>query len=827
MTTHTTPAPGRLARLLLALALLAPLLALVSASTAPPAGAFEVPPVASPGAGHVTADALPTVQINGVVWDQHIIGDTVYVAGEFTHARPAGSPPGANQVPRANLLAFDIRTGQLISSFVANANAQVRVVTSSPDGSRLYVGGQFTSINGTPRYRIAALDPATGAVIPSFNARTDYIVFDIEATDSVVYAGGKFNRANGTEDRINAAAFSASNGAVLPWAPDVNERVFALGISPDGSRVFLGGKFTRVNGQIRRGMAAVDAQTGAVLPFGPGDHVWWAGPDGGMTDLRIVGNHLYAAGYTFGRNAGNLEGVVKVDLTTDEIEWIEDCHGDTYQLAPINGHVYVAGHFHFCGNVGASTQSSDEHTQWGEYMRHSMSFVDAVAGQIRRDNWSYHNLEGFPAPSRTSWAPDWQVGDYTGLGQATWAVEANEEYVVFGGEFTRVNNQAQQGLVRYAVRSIAPNDERPRHNGSNFPIKAVSTSPGDVRVTLRATYDRDDHVLTYDLLRNGTVVQSQDVASTFWDQPTVAFFERGLTPGSTITYRVRATDSTGNSVTSEPVSVTVATSGTRPRYADQVIADGARLYWRLGDAPGSSTASDEATFNHGSVNAMTFGRPGAILGDPDTAASPSGTSSRVVQPPLVNSQGLDERHPTEDEFTIEIWFRTSSSQGGRLLGFGNSRTGTSSSSQADRVLFVNPQGRVMFGVRTRPEGSGLSGSRQNRTVQSGTGYNDGQWHHAVATLSGDGMRLYVDGELVASRNDVNSGHGYYGYWRVGADTLSGWSSGSQSTRLNGDLDEAAVYHHALTPEQIRQHWVLSGRAGNQAPEAAFSVSVST
>src|SRR5690606_22304838 len=47
----------------------------------------------------VTADALPTVQIDGVVWAQVIVGDTVYVGGEFTTARPPGSPAGVNTVP--------------------------------------------------------------------------------------------------------------------------------------------------------------------------------------------------------------------------------------------------------------------------------------------------------------------------------------------------------------------------------------------------------------------------------------------------------------------------------------------------------------------------------------------------------------------------------------------------------------------------------------------------------------------------------------------------------------------------------------------------------
>jgi PKD repeat protein len=194
----------------------------------------------------------------------------------------------------------------------------------------------------------------------------------------------------------------------------------------------------------------------------------------------------------------------------------------------------------------------------------------------------------------------------------------------------------------------------------------------------------------------------------------------------------------------------------------------------------------------------------------------------------VNFQGQNERHPTVDEFSVEAWFRTASTQGGRILGFGNSNSGNSGSGTSDRHLYVTNNGRVMFGVRTRAEGTGFTSSRVNRTIESAPGLNNGQWHHVVGTLASGGMRLYVDGVQVASRNDLNSGHGYYGYWRVGADTLSGWTSLPSSTRLNGDIDEAAVYYHALNGTQAEQHFAL-GRGltpGNVAPTASFTAQAS-
>ena len=65
----------------------------------------------------VSADALPTVQIDGVVWSQAVVGNTVYAGGRFNNARPAGAAAGTQLTPRGNLLAYDITTGNLVTSF--------------------------------------------------------------------------------------------------------------------------------------------------------------------------------------------------------------------------------------------------------------------------------------------------------------------------------------------------------------------------------------------------------------------------------------------------------------------------------------------------------------------------------------------------------------------------------------------------------------------------------------------------------------------------------------------------------------------------------------
>ena len=109
-----TSGTGRhLIRALLAVPLVAGSLALLPGPVAHADSASAAPatPTAPASPATVTADGLPTVQVNGVVWSQVVVGDTVYATGKFTSARPAGSAAGTNETPRANLLAYSISTG--------------------------------------------------------------------------------------------------------------------------------------------------------------------------------------------------------------------------------------------------------------------------------------------------------------------------------------------------------------------------------------------------------------------------------------------------------------------------------------------------------------------------------------------------------------------------------------------------------------------------------------------------------------------------------------------------------------------------------------------
>lgn len=234
-------------------------------------------------------------------------------------------------------------------------------------------------------------------------------------------------------------------------------------------------------------------------------------------------------------------------------------------------------------------------------------------------------------------------------------------------------------------------------------------------------------------------------------------------------------------------------------YGTAVVADAPQLYYRFHDGTFDFSGNTRrGTYQSGA----TGGIVSALLNDANTAINLDGTAAGYVSTySLITS-------PTS--FSIELWLRASAANGGgRLLGFGNARTGTSATTTSDRHLYMRNDGRLSFGVYG-------SSATSRRAIHSPLRYDDGQWHHVVATFGtgplGPGeMLLYVDGAQVQTSLQTAGSTNYSGYWRVGADTLSGWAFAPTNAGFNGDVDEVAVYTSVLSPERIAVHYAASGR----------------
>jgi PKD repeat protein len=765
----------------------------VTTAIAPAASAdvsATLSPIAQPAANNVTADALPTVQVDGIVWSQAVVGNTVYAGGKFGNARPSGASAGTNNTVRNNLLAYDITTGALITSFAPDLNGQVLSVAASPDGKYLYVGGDFTQANGQTRSRIAGYNLSTGALLPSFIPLAQTTVRSVVATNSSVYFGGDFKTVNGVVRQYLAAA-DRTSGALSAWAPTADAPVTAMVMTPDASKLIVGGRFANVNATPALGLAAVSPSTGALLPWNAGNTVQNYGSQADITSLSTDGSAIYGTGYVFGA-PGNLEGTFSADLATGNINWVEDCHGDTYDAFPVNGIVYTVSHAHYCGNIGGFPQTSPQWT-----FHHALAFTANATGTIGNDPYGYYNWAGTKSPSLINWFPDLTTGTISGQSQAVWSIKGNASYVVLGGEFPSVNGVAQAGLVRFAVKPIAPGLQGPMLSGPKFKSTLVPLSATTMRVSWPTNWDRDDLTLTYKVVRNGntaTPAFTSTVASPFWG-PTMGFIDTGLKPSTSYYYKLYATDAAGHTAVGDPITVVTPATGTgASTYAQRVTADGAAPYWPMNEAAGP-TFIDHVGFNDARAGAgVTWGTSGAVSGD--TAASFNGSSTA--------SAATATAVQAPDVFTGTAWFRAASTMtsGGKILGFGNTQAGTSAS--YDRHIYMDNAGHIIFGVF----------NNQVSTLVSSSTYNDGQWHQVAASLGANGMVLSIDGLKVGSRADVTSGQNYQGFWRVGGDNLGGWTNQPANNFFAGDIDEVAIFPTVLSKQTVQAQYVASGRSPN-------------
>ncbi|MER6940472.1 hypothetical protein ABTX24_22320 [Nocardioides sp. NPDC127514] len=505
----------------------------------------------------VAADVLPTVQINGVAWKQVIVGDIVYVGGNFTSARPAGAAAGTSESPRSHMLAYRLSTGKLITTFAPKFNGQVKDMALSPDKKLLYVAGGFTQVDGVNRYRGAAIDLATGKVTsfrPIFNSTTNAVA----VTSSAVFYGGVFTSADNTARTKVAAVKPGDTGTgLLPMNPKLaGGNVNDIVASSDGTKIVIGGAFTSVNGSSNPGygLARIEVSSGKSLALPVNSEIRNGGTEAAILSLESDGTSFYGTGYDYG-SGGNSEGSFKADWATGKLTWLEDCHGDTYAVWPTSAVVYQASHKHGCDTSGGFPETKPR--AW----YHATATTQDVRGtNIADDKYGYPDHPGTPRPEFLEWYPKWTNGTYTSAKQSTWTVTANASYVLYGGEFLKVNGVAQQGLVRFAVKDIAPNKVGPTLKGAKWALTGSSPSAGKATLKWPGNPDKDNATVTYKLYRGSiesTPIKTVKVSAPFWKHTAMTFTDTGRASGSAQKYKIEAVDPLGNISRSDWVTVTI------------------------------------------------------------------------------------------------------------------------------------------------------------------------------------------------------------------------------------------------------------------------------
>lgn len=741
--------------------------ALMSLSIALVAGLTLTAFVGSPASALTTGvafsgDELPTWQTNGVVYGVSAAKGKVIAGGTFSQIRPPVGGVGTARTQNA-LAVLNAETGEPDSCqfpvTLSGGTPTVRAVVTSPDQSTIYVGGNFTSIGGVAVTRIAALDPVA-CTVKSFRVSSiSSFVFGLVATPSTVYIAGQFTSVAG-QPRQRFAAVDAVSGALLPFAPDADAIGRAVAVSPDGTKVAVGGDFFTVNGQNSHSLAVVDAATGQNIRNYPT----------GFFPSTSITKTLWSAGSSFyggneGSGGGVFDGRFAIDWDSLDERWRDACLGATQAVYEHRGTLYSASHAHDCESNNA--------------------FQDGTRKYFMAQNTSDAQLLG--------WYPTANDGTGEGIGPRALTVaqgaSTGKDYLWYGGEFTVVNGKSQQGLTRFGPDDVTV---------PPTPVAvAEAITPLENQIRFRTVVDPDDDVLTYRVYRNNvtTPIWTGTATSQWWTRPQVTVVDPNVVAGVNYSYRVTASDGVNTSAQSPTVYARAVDKAVD--YPTQVIRDDAELYWRLNevsgtwaqDRSGATTAGRNGLYKNGVV----LGVSGALEGD--ASAQFDGTGGYLWN---------DQQRPGPTTYSIETWIKTTTTRGGKIAGFGSGRPftntgGTRLSGNYDRHIYMDNGGRLTFGV--------FSGGTQ--TIRSASAYNDDQWHHIVATQGSDGMKLYVDGVRVGQNPTVGS-QAYAGNWHVGGDNLGGWPNQPASAFFAGQIDEFAVYPSVLSARQAANHFNLGG-----------------
>lgn len=203
---------------------------------------------------------------DGAVTSLARVGNDLFIGGHFMTI-------GGN--PQRGIAKFDIN-GVMDPAFdVTNlgATSAVQIIHPTGDGS-LFIGGDFQHYQGALRNRIAKIDGATGAAVPGFNPKTgagvgfDGTVTSMAIAGTRLYVGGNFTTYDSI-DRRGFAALSTTSGSLdrtfFP-ALDAGKRILAMTAS--GTQALIGGDFTTVDGAHRRGVSLMKRTIDSTPPVG-------------------------------------------------------------------------------------------------------------------------------------------------------------------------------------------------------------------------------------------------------------------------------------------------------------------------------------------------------------------------------------------------------------------------------------------------------------------------------------------------------------------------------------------------------------------------------
>jgi hypothetical protein len=324
---------------------------------------------AGPAIGRVvsTNPVNYTPNINqGAVFKVAEVNGTLYAGGSFTTVTAAVGTTPAGTVTRNRMVAFNAANGNISTTFAPTFNGDVWAIVSS--GTSLYVGGNFSTVNGVARRGLVKIDATTGAVDPAFNANLNSNVSEAALVNGRLIISGVFTK---KIQAVNPATGANTGYINIPVTGSVASnagavQVYRFAVNPAGTRLVGVGNFTTVGGapHSRVFMLNLDATAASVSS-------WNYPPSAQMcaatsipdymrdVDFSPDGSYFVTVSTGFVPQTGQI-GIALCDAATRfetatlapfRPTWINYTGGDTlHSVAVSDQAVYVQGHQRWLDN---------------------------------------------------------------------------------------------------------------------------------------------------------------------------------------------------------------------------------------------------------------------------------------------------------------------------------------------------------------------------------------------------------------------------------------------------------------------------------------------
>ncbi|QYG91236.1 PKD domain-containing protein [Iamia sp. SCSIO 61187] len=332
-----------------------------------PAGG--VAPVAAAHSTQVNAlpnEATPHA-LDGSVRTVAVVGDTVFMGGDFTQA----ANPDRTPVARSWILAFDKATGVVRSGWAPQLDGTVHSIVPAEDGQSVYVAGAFKTVNGARQPKVARLRVSDGGLM-DFKPAVDATVYTLALVGNRLWMGGVFKNIQGRSLRV--AAVDAQTAVIddrmsIPFTGTHHGigdgKIWRIEPSPDGRHVLVGGSFSAVGGQPRGQIAKIDIAADGTPTLSPWSTTRYAptcassiadslrdisySPDGSYFVIGTSGGLPSNDNSTLCDTTARWEDT---DTPNSQPTWVNPTGGDSVYSVEVSGAaVYVGGHFRWSNNV--------------------------------------------------------------------------------------------------------------------------------------------------------------------------------------------------------------------------------------------------------------------------------------------------------------------------------------------------------------------------------------------------------------------------------------------------------------------------------------------